>query len=180
MPLFQGPPNKKHPLKASSMHETLARVPCATILVRIVPVFREQNNLVESGIRGNSAGDTVISSRSAGKAQYGSPEVSHEDQLLAPTRKSVPRDEWERVGLFVEPPSYSSGVYDSSRCRPSVAELALYPKRCSNGMLTVRQFLQVRSCLTKRLVFCSNANLPMWCCAGTISTGSTETSRTGA
>eukprot|EP01138_Halocafeteria_seosinensis_P015109 gb/GECG01015422.1/.p1 GENE.gb/GECG01015422.1/~~gb/GECG01015422.1/.p1 ORF type:complete len:610 (+),score=64.09 gb/GECG01015422.1/:1-1830(+) len=134
---------KKYPLAATIMHETAARVPCASITARVVPVLREQNEWIKNPVSRSKDRESVSSGSSTFRSGNGAAvPVDKPDQLLAPTRKSVPREEWEHVGLLVEPPEYSTGAYDSSRCRPPPAELALYPKRCNSGMITVRNFLQ--------------------------------------
>ena len=61
------------------------------------------------------------------------PAPKSRDGLLCLSRTDFEPDEWERLGLAVPAPDYSSSVYDSSRCIPKGIETHLY--ECRKGAM---------------------------------------------
>eukprot|EP00519_Triparma_laevis_P002471 CAMPEP_0182506334 /NCGR_PEP_ID=MMETSP1321-20130603/20971_1 /TAXON_ID=91990 /ORGANISM="Bolidomonas sp., Strain RCC1657" /LENGTH=1787 /DNA_ID=CAMNT_0024712049 /DNA_START=223 /DNA_END=5583 /DNA_ORIENTATION=- len=53
--------------------------------------------------------------------------------MLCLSRSDSQQEEWERLGLAVPAPEYSSGVYDSTRCLPTGLETDLYQFRRGNN-----------------------------------------------
>lgn len=70
-----------------------AKIPCATILIRLTQA------------------------------------ATSEDGLSLLSRREVPMEQWEHVGLHVAAPSYSTGRYDSMSCIPTALEIAMYQAR---------------------------------------------------
>lgn len=58
------------------------------------------------------------------------------------SRQDVDEDEWERLGLWRPVPNYASGVFDSSRCQPTRAEMRLYPTKARRKGITIRELLE--------------------------------------
>lgn len=129
LPLYQRPPPADRALRADNLHAVLPRVPCASVLVRVVPVLRAAH----LKLRQTSA----VSTDEAGTF------VRPATPRSALTRKKLPASQWSAAGLLVKPPLYREGKYDSSRCAPSESELNLFPARAAVHSVTHRAMLQL-------------------------------------
>ncbi len=103
VPLMRRMPDKSAMFTVESFTAGARKVPCATLLVRIVPAARSPDDL------------GCLST------------VDYEEH------------EWERLGLVVPPPAYSSEVYDSTRAMPLPCEYTLYEARKERESASVRE-----------------------------------------
>ena len=144
IPLFQGPPQRSQPLDADVLYSAAAKVPCATLLVRIVPVKRTARvkGMLKSAASALVAGARLARAAASGVDAATGTTESVDDAASAVTRKAMPRAQWSAAGLLVPPPVYSSAKYDSFRCRPTDSELALFPKRSDIEPPTLRELLE--------------------------------------
>ena len=111
LPLHQAPPSKSVPLTGSALLRA-PRVPCCTLLVRIVP--HAASSMVDVPTRASGGGHVLTVGSNACIDDTSTTVGSGGDGGGAPP--------------LCPPPDYSRGVYDSSMCRPTPAETALYPR----------------------------------------------------
>jgi hypothetical protein len=118
IPLFMGPPDRRnHPMSGSVLElSEVDRVPCASLLVRIV--------------KAPKATDVP--------QELVPPSVARSSCL---SREMVSPAAWLQCLLDVPPPQYDDGVYDSARCRPRDAEVDLYPRRADLDVPSLREAL---------------------------------------
>jgi hypothetical protein len=123
IPLHMGPPDRRNqPMSGTVLEDSnINRVPCATLLVRIVKVPKA--------------------------SQLPSLARSPEDPLVLAgmclDRASVEPRAWVATGLDVPAPEYAAGQYDSTRCVPREAEVRVYPRRSLLDAPTLRQAISL-------------------------------------
>lgn len=94
--------------KDSTNLNTMVRLPCSTLLIRIRRAPRSADML------------RVLSTSA---------------------ENPPPKQEWEKLGLLVPAPLYSSGLYDSTRANPTSFENKLYNKRKSRQDILVTDII---------------------------------------
>ncbi|KAA0153772.1 hypothetical protein FNF28_06908 [Cafeteria roenbergensis] len=120
LPLHMGPPDRRnHPMSGRVLEDSgVLRVPCATLLVRIVKAPRRVNLAPQV--------------RPFGTQEY---------LAQCACREDVAPELWAACGLDEPAPDYQLHTYDSSRSVPRAGEVGLYPRRLDLDVPTVRQVI---------------------------------------